>query len=408
MRYSPTWARLGTTILLVTSCLMLSLPRVTAQDSTSSTSINSLSWSPDGQMLAVAGLIEGRLAIHLYDNDGNLLQQRAAEGTVPSITWSPDSSRLAFLVIGNPDTINIWEINSTQIGVTIPQEGGTSTYEIGWSPDGTLLSSVRSHLNIWDAATGRRVASLQSNSSRAEDVQAFAWYLRGDQIASIGADRVLYVWDVTTSRINQQAQLTAFIVSMAMSPDGTQLALGSSDGSVQVVDANDVGTLITAFQGPTDALWHLDWAPQGDQIAVAGSRSDITIWDLSSAENIDSIVKATYGFLEAMEYSTYGGRLAYSTKPGSIGAPPVQKDVLGRRSYSESVLGGAVQFVVPTPSLERLQTIGQHCNAPENIMGVLNTTERLPEFVIQVRSLTDAQIPSGCAADLIAVAEALQ
>ncbi len=408
MKDNRSLVKASISIFLAAICLMLSLSRLAAQDSPPSTNITSLSWSPDGHLLAVGGAIEGQLAIQLYGSDGSLTSQIDVEGGVFSLAWSPDSSKLAAVIGGNPDTIHIWDIASRQTLVAIPQEGGTSTYALDWNPDGVRLASVRTFLNIWDTSTAERVTTLRTDSVNIDSVEAFAWYPDGRQIATVDSEQVLRVWDVDAGTISQQVQMTSFIVSIAPSPDGTQLALGGSDGSVQIVDSTDIDTVVTSFQGPSDALWYLSWAPQGDQLAVAGSRSDVTVWDVATGENVDTIAKATPGFLEAMEYSPYGGRLAYSTNPGSIGAPPVEPQTLAQRTYSANILNGAIQLVVPAPSLERLRAIGQQCNVPQNVMRTLNTPEQLPAFVTQVQALGEAQIPPGCADDMIAVVEALQ
>ncbi len=407
MKSNFSWAKVYIPIFVTTICLILPFSRLSAQDSSYITGINSLSWSPDGQMLAVGGTIEGRLVIRLYGSDGNFLSDIDVEGSVLSLAWNHNSSKLAAVIGSTIDTIYIWDIASKKILATIPQEGGTSTYSVGWSPDGVLLASVRTFLNIWDASTAAKVTTLRTDNWRNVSVQSFTWYPDGRQIAWVDSERMLRVWDVDAGTIRQQVQMTSFIVSIAPSPDGTQLALGGSDGSVQIVDSTDISALITSFQGPSEALWYLSWAPQGDYIAVAGSRSDIAVWDVTTGEKVDTIPKATYGFLEAMEYSSYGGRLAYSTNQASIGAPPVNPQALAQR-YSANILNGAVQIVVPAPSLERLQAIGQHCRVPQNVVETLNTPEQLSVFVTQVQTLTEAQIPPGCAADLIAMAQALQ
>jgi len=76
----------------------------------------------------------------------------------------------------------------------------------------------------------------------------------------------------------------------------------------------------------------------------------------------------------------------------------------------QSLANGALDIVVPAPSLERLQAIQSTCmTAPA--VGQMDTqaltVDALPEYVAQVEALTDAEIPPGCAADLVAVAEAL-
>jgi hypothetical protein len=77
----------------------------------------------------------------------------------------------------------------------------------------------------------------------------------------------------------------------------------------------------------------------------------------------------------------------------------------------QTLANGAIQIVVPAPSLERLQAIAEACNAPvavEQSLAADIQANDLNAFVAQVEALPEGTIPPACAADLIAVAEALQ
>jgi hypothetical protein len=113
------------------------------------------------------------------------------------------------------------------------------------------------------------------------------------------------------------------------------------------------------------------------------------------------------GFIEDIELSPYGGRLAIANN-GSTLAPELPTNVDGTTLATQTLLDGAVQIVVPAPSLERLQAIADACNAPSTVEQALATSDQLTDFVAEVEALPENTIPLACAADLIAVAEALQ
>jgi hypothetical protein len=76
----------------------------------------------------------------------------------------------------------------------------------------------------------------------------------------------------------------------------------------------------------------------------------------------------------------------------------------------QTFLDGAVQIVVPAPSLEKLKMITEACNTQLTVEQLLITQineKQLSTFTTQVNGLTNAQIPPGCKADLLAVANAL-
>ena len=85
--------------------------------------------------------------------------------------------------------------------------------------------------------------------------------------------------------------------------------------------------------------------------------------------------------------------------------------VAGAASQTQSFSDSAIQIVVPFPSLGELQAISKRCTTQPDIQQRLTSRidqAKLPDFVTEVKKLSKEQIPPACAADLIAVAEALQ
>ncbi|MCA0454492.1 MAG: hypothetical protein LCI00_11000 [Chloroflexi bacterium] len=363
--------------------------------------VRALDWSPDGSILAIGGTISGEAGIHLF-RDHSVIALFKTNDNVVSIEWSPDGKKIGTLVAGTPDTIQIWDVTSGDKLLTLPQERATTTLHIEWSLNGEYLAFVRQlTLTAW----GKNISELTVNN--AQQIQTFAWHPKKSQIFIAGADQFIRLWDISTNSIVHEQKTDAFIVSLVTSPDGTKLALGGSNGKVQVWDLASYDTLYTV-QATKDAVWNLEWSLDGQTIAAVGSSYDITIWDANSGQLLDTIEKQTAGFLQAMAISPYGGRLAYSTNPYGAGGPALTQTVFD--DYTEEILNGAVQIVVPAPSPEKLKSITQACKVESSLEQSLTEqidTNNLPSFITEVSALTDEQILPGCKADLLAVANAL-
>lgn len=112
--------------------------------------------------------------------------------------------------------------------------------------------------------------------------------------------------------------------------------------------------------------------------------------------------------LTTMEYSPFGGRLIVGSW---LDRQSWHDTVIEENRLSQSVIQNVLEVFVPSPSLERLQVIAEACNAPTDVEQGLTASiqaDQLTEFVTQVEALSGDAIPPACAADLIAVAEAIQ
>jgi hypothetical protein len=195
--------------------------------------------------------------------------------------------------------------------------------------------------------------------------------------------------------------------SVTWSPDGTQLATGDSEGLVHIWDANNYN-IVGTFYGHTDDIVSVDWNPTVPQVASGSLDGSVRLWDVTTGSEVQQIQSSL--FINTTMFSRYGGRLAFSgsfqTNDSVLQGASTILDSVG-----EILAGGAVQIVVPSPSLERLQAIADACNAPAAVEQSLTASlqaDQLGTFITQVEALPENNIPPACAADLIAVAEALQ
>ncbi len=123
-------------------------------------------------------------------------------------------------------------------------------------PVGTLLSTYRGH---------------------GTDVTSVAWSPDGTRIASGSLDNTVQVWDAATgNHVYTYRGHGTDVESVAWSPDGTTIASGRADTTVQLWDAATGDTLYT-YWGHSADVSTVAWSPDGRRIASGGQDTTVQV-----------------------------------------------------------------------------------------------------------------------------------
>ncbi len=158
-------------------------------------------------------------------------------------------------------------------GVIEPQTDGVNA--LGFSPDGSLLAvGGVGPLTVWDVATGRLVAEAWD----AGDVYTIAWSPAGGQAVTggsrhltSGSDFEIRTW--TGPEWTEVSQPVSFQIDWGLlefSPDGRTLALGASNGSIAVLDAETFQPTGIDDWAHVNGISAMSWSPDGRFVATGG------------------------------------------------------------------------------------------------------------------------------------------
>jgi WD40 repeat protein len=139
-------------------------------------------------------------------------------------------------------------------------------------PGGLGSSTVK----LWDAETGQDLLTLRGHTAW---VSSLAFSPDGKRIVTGSLDNTAKVWDTLTGQVKLTLQgHTGPLTSVAFSPDGTRVVSGSADGTVRLWDT-ETGVLKLTLKGHTAPVNGVGFSPDGTRIVSESNDGTVKIWE---------------------------------------------------------------------------------------------------------------------------------
>lgn len=140
------------------------------------------------------------------------------------------------------------------------------------------------------------------------DVTAITCSPDGKNIASGSSDTIVMVWEATTGVCKAMLRgHSSRVTSIAFSPEGARLASGSFDNTVRLWDV-DTGVCMTMFAGPSDLVSAVAFSPDGSQLASGSFSDTISLWDTTSGART-AVLKGHSSMVTSITFSPNGTHL---------------------------------------------------------------------------------------------------
>lgn len=310
--------------ILILSALLLIGAALSADPIDSSRLINSidvgypaisLDYSPDGNLLAVAG---GSRDIDIYQPTLGVKVKTLTDGhddDILSVRFSPDNRLLA--TGGADNRILIWDVAS---GRVIREMKGHTDYvrDLDFTPDGFYLASASwdGTAKIWETGTGRMVMDLDRHP---DNVTSVAYGDNGKHLITACGDHNLRVWSTKSGTLLRTLEgHTDEIWDVKWSPISGVVASGGWDNKARVWNAHK-GVQVREFPGHITDVWSVAFSPDGAMLGTSGGDRTVKLWDLSTGKRITTLAERAHDSdVEEIDFSPDGKTLATCGRDGMV------------------------------------------------------------------------------------------
>lgn len=245
--------------------------------------VQSLAFSPDGELLASGGFREVKL--WRRQNDVRRAELAGGSGPIESLTVSADGKWAA--TGGTSGTIQLWDLSKPAEPRTLAGHEGHVT-ALGFRPDGSQLVSVSDDqtIRLWNVADEAAAGELQTPAP----IEAFVVLADGQRVATGHADGVIRLWQLPAEQGAEIAPAgeisghTGPITGLAVSSASKdQLVSAGTDGTIRQWNLAGGNKQIREIKHGA-AVTALAVRSDGKQLASAGADNLVKLWNAADGQ----------------------------------------------------------------------------------------------------------------------------
>jgi WD40 repeat protein/tRNA A-37 threonylcarbamoyl transferase component Bud32 len=256
-------------------------------------------------------------------NPDDSLKLKQCPAALLTVAFSHDGNLIAGMSPTQP--VMLWDAIAGKHCLNFDKHDGLIT-SLVFSPFDKDLAgrdAVHGTVYIWDRTTGRLRLTLRGRSEdylgqeSAETILGLCFSPDAKHIAVGRSDGTIQVWDAGTAQESLKVKKhRAAVRSLAYSPDGRRIASGSNDQTIKLLDPV-TGEEILTLKGHPDKVRSVAFSPDSKRLASGSGDGTVKVWDTVTGQ--ETLTKKGHTApIVTICFSADGGRLVSAADDGTV------------------------------------------------------------------------------------------